>query len=130
MKYQVAIRSFFAMMGICQASVFLERANGKANEYPNPHCMDPTTASVYIATSPRQHVTAFSNAACNPGENNKELLGSTGGACVELGTHFNQGAIHSLLFNIPVFCVIADLVEGMPEAAVEGLKMALELGLL
>jgi hypothetical protein len=92
--------------------------------------MDPTTASVYIATSPGQHVTAFSNAACDPGTNNIDLLGSTEGPCVELGTHFNRGAIHSLFFNIPLFGFIPDLIAGMPEKAGDALMMAFELGLL
>jgi hypothetical protein len=36
MQYQAAIFSFFAALGLSQASVLVERANGKANEYPNP----------------------------------------------------------------------------------------------
>jgi hypothetical protein len=92
--------------------------------------MDTTTASVYIATGPSQHVTAFSNANCNPGEGNQEILGSTGGPCVELDSHFPNGRIQSLLFNVNVICSMGSLIAGLPEEAALALKAAAKSGLV
>ena len=82
--------------------------------------MDPKTASVYIATGPSQHVTAFANSDCTPGTNNADVLGKTGGACVDLKKKFPDREIHSVLFYVKGICDVADFVSGVVEAYQQG----------
>ncbi|KAI9893149.1 MAG: hypothetical protein M1814_000697 [Vezdaea aestivalis] len=114
--------SAFAALG--QAAFLDARANNKANEYPKTECkdskggntpsfahkpngagngqcisMDDSTASVYIAVTGGQKVTAYKNQKCDGG--NGETLGNPGRECVELNTYFPAGRIKSLRYEIP-----------------------------
>ncbi|KAE9989820.1 hypothetical protein EG327_002208 [Venturia inaequalis] len=141
MRFTSQLVVILAGLATVHAAAYIDtRALGKANEYEKENClgpdgsntpkfhhkpvcgcvrMDAQTVSVYIATSPGQTVSAYTNTKCYPGKSGQEQLGSMGGNCHPLDDEFTAGRIQSLLYHVHVLCTIEDLVKDVAHAVVE-----------
>jgi hypothetical protein len=91
--------------------------------------MDPTTMSVFVATSPGQTVSAFTNGKCDPGKEAQNYLGGVGGKCHNVDEEFTAGSIQSLQYYVPFICDIEEFMRDTKDAFKAALKKAIQAGM-